>query len=341
MRLPQQVRATWQRWLARATGSAVALALASPRASAGRHAPAASGALALLLLLAFASAARVSGTQPQQAESPAPDVIPAEIRARLPQLHPQDPLAYFLLAEEVAEEVEEPARLLLAQSLYALAFELDRKRGGSGSLAASAALGLAQVERLDRDRRWLIALAGAMDSRYLLPDWNVSAWPSVSDDVAFKAATAIGLARAGEGREARRLLEQPGVIEVLRRYERALAATGGAGAVWRLERYVEQWPCRECGNARVVTRPGARGPEVRLCPTCQGNPGPRLSEEDLIAQLRFESALLSGIHRSWGAQFMADGGAPLRDPDPDELAATFGVDAARPYWRNGKWEAGP
>jgi hypothetical protein len=131
------------------------------------------------------------------------------------------------------------------------------------------------------------------------------------------------------------------VMEVLRRYERALGATGGSGALQRITRYAEQWPCRECGNARGVTKPGPRGPEVKLCSTCEGSPGPRLSDEEFIAYLRFESALLNGIQRSWGAQVMVDSGAPLRDPDPAELAATFGVDVGKPYWRNGAWSDRP
>lgn len=308
-------------------------------------------AILSLALMAAAMPRGEAGQRPPSQPAPQPAAhpawmasLPVEILSRLELLHPDEPSAYFELAEEVADIADDPGRLGLAQSLYAMAFELDRRRitGAAGrSLAASAALGLADIQILERDRRWLIAIAGTMDERYLLPDWTIAAWPSVSDDVAFKAATAIGLARAGEGREARRMLDQPGVRELLQRFERALGATGGGGALFRVERYADQWPCRECGNARAVTRPGPRGPEVRLCPTCEGNPGPRLTEEEFIAQLRFESALLRGIQQSWGAQVMVDAGSPLLDPDPDELAATFGVDASRPYWRHGRWVAAP
>ena len=48
-------------------------------------------------------------------------------------------------------------------------------------------------------------------------------------------------------------------------------------------------------------------------------PGPQLSEEELIAQLRFEAVLLNGIQRSWSAQMVVDLGATLRDPDPEDL----------------------
>jgi hypothetical protein len=295
--------------------------------------------IALLFLILLASSPHQAQDDGAMAE--APPSIPTDLAVRLEALHPDDPESYFLLAEEVAELVEDLEHLQLARTLFILAFELERKRGGSSALAASAVLGLADVERLERDRHWLRAVAGAIDPGYQLPDWTVAAWPAVSEDVAFKAATAIGLARAGEGRDARRLLAEPGVNNVLLRFERALGATGGAGALSRIERYAEQWPCRECGNARATTRPGQGGLDVRLCPVCQGRPGPRLTAEEFVAQLRFESALLHGIQRSWGAQIMVDGGAVLRDPEPDELAFTYGVDAARPWWRQGQWVAEP
>jgi hypothetical protein len=298
-----------------------------------------------VLVLATTSAALLAVHQPAaEPAGPAPTAAPALIASyerQLASLRPDNPLGYYLLAEEVADVVDDPERLNLARTLYALAFELDRTRGGNGALAASSALGLAQTASNERDRQWLMALAGGLDPRYLLPDWNVAAWPSISEDVAYKAATVIGHIRAGEGGAARRLMAQPGVTEVLRRYERALGSTGGTGALQRLERYADQWPCRECNNARAISRPGQRGPEIRLCPTCEGNPGPRLSDGELMIYLRFESMLLNGIQRSWGAQVMVDGGSPLRDPDPQELAATLGIDVSRPWWRNGAWSDRP
>lgn len=263
--------------------------------------------------------------------------IDAATAAKLSALRPENPQAYFDLAEEVADTAEDEPRAVLARTLYVLAFELDRQKGAATQLAAASALGIAKVERLERDKRWLIAIAGAVDRRYALPDWNVGASPSISDEVAYKAATVLGLARAGEGREARRVFDQPGVADVLKRYERAIGTTGQTGALSRLAKYMQQWPCPECNNQRVVTKPGEKGPEVRLCPTCRGNPGPKLEEEEYIGQLRFEAALLNGIQRSWAAQVIVDQGAPLRDPDLGEVAPTYGVDPDKPYWHAGQW----
>jgi hypothetical protein len=77
-----------------------------------------------------------------------------------------------------------------------------------------------------------------------------------------------------------------------------------------------------------------------LCDTCRGNPGPTITEEEMANHLRIEAVLLEGEQRSWAAQLVADAGAPLRDLDPAELAATYGVDPARPVWRGGEWVAG-
>jgi hypothetical protein len=298
--------------------------------------------VALLLagaLIAGAAAPLADGageSQPQP--TPIPARTPDEFKDRLAALNPAEPSGYFLLAEEVADGANDQERAALAQTLYALAFELYRA-AGDNQRAASCAIGLASTERLERSRRWLQAVAGALDRRYALPDWAVAATGSISDETALKAATVLGLARAGEGRDARKLFDQPGVADLMRRYERAMGSTGETGSLSRLEKYMDAWPCKECGNQRVVGRPGEKGPELRLCPTCKGNPGPRLTQEEYIAQLRFEAALLNGIQRSWAAQITVDEAAPLRDPDPAEVAATYGVDASHAFFRAGKWES--
>ena len=293
--------------------------------------------LTVVALLAWAGTETRGGAQPE-VKAPALD---AAQRARLTALKPDQPEDYFLLAEDIADGADDEPRINLARTLFILAFELDRRAGGGSTLGASSALAIAKLERLDRDRRWLTAIAGAADRRYALPDWNVGASPSISDENAYKAATVLGMARSGDGREARRLFDQPGVAGVLRHYERAIGSTGETGALSRLDKYMQQWPCPECGNARTVSRPGPSGPEVRLCASCRGNPGPRLTEEEYISQLRFEAALLNGIQRSWAAQVVVDQGAPLRDPDLEELAPTYGVDPGKPFWRDGEWVGSP
>jgi hypothetical protein len=131
------------------------------------------------------------------------------------------------------------------------------------------------------------------------------------------------------------------VRELIDSYGQLLGFTASSGAIWHIEQWSDSWPCRECGNERVVFRPDTDPPSYRECYTCRGNPGPELAEAQVVSQLRFESHLLRGISRSWGAQLALDFGAPLREPAPDELASVLGIDPALAYWRNGEWVASP
>jgi hypothetical protein len=290
--------------------------------------------LSVAAWLLFAPAfVHAGGEQPQ----PDPAVTPA-IAERLAALTPDHPAAYMELAEEIADASKDDSPLV--RTLYVLAFRLQSTPHAGSAVSpidASPLIGLAALERNDANRRWLLSLARSLDSRYALFDWSLASGLAVSDDIAYKAATTLGLARSGEGREARRVLAEPGVRELLKRYERALNGASQPGFVATLEQTIAIWPCPECGNSRIVTKPGPKGPEVRLCPTCRGNPGPILTPQEWIFQLRFESILLNGIQRSWVAQSIIDQGAPLHDPDPADLPALYNVDATKPCWRDGQW----
>jgi hypothetical protein len=283
--------------------------------------------LGLGLMLAMGSASSILASS----------VLASPYSELLEALRPDEPLAYFELAEELADEVRSPETLALVRTLYVLAFELSRGEGRESPLAASACLGLAELERLQADRRWLRSLAGMQDARYASRDWNVPSSASSTVEIAYRAATAMGLARAGESRQAQDQLGKPGVIPLMREYERAIGTTGLAGAISRLEKQLRAWPCPECQNRRFLSRQSDEGVQHRLCGTCRGDPGPALSNEEFIGQLAFESVLLNGVQRSWAAEIAVGQGAPLRDPDPAELAPTYRVDPSRPYWRAGQW----
>lgn len=278
-----------------------------------------------------------------------PPPIP-NLDARLSALDPSDPEPYFLLAEEVASEMPDRDGQDLARTLYVLAFEIDRHRvgegageggegGGKHALSRSVCLALADMVRLERDRRWLMALAQSVGHRDNEPDWNPSGSAVASDQTAFLVAELLGDVRAGDGIAARKLLDQPAVAAMLREYERLLAPSGEAGAASRIERYANEWPCPECHNRRIVPSRHTTPVRQRLCYYCNGNPGPTLTRPEFIAHLRFESRMLNGIQRSWAAQIATDLGAPLRELDPDELAPTLGVDPTKTLWRDGQWVA--
>ena len=292
--------------------------------------------------------------QPQpesQPESPSPsqpepasvlsDQIPIpNLTQRLEALTPDDPMPYFLLAEEVADEAETPGENRLARQLYVVAYEIERERDQGRSLAASICLGLRQIERVEDARAWLSALAGALDPRYASRDWSVATDHVQDRGAALKTATLLGFARSGQGTRALMLRDDPEVIEMLDRYGSLL----GPGSMARIERMMSAWPCPECRNARTVNRAG-RNVQTRLCNWCLGNPGEDISRAELIMHLRFESRLLDGVRRSWSAQAAMDEAAPLLDPEPDALApqlsVRYEINPSRRYWRDGAWIDAP
>jgi hypothetical protein len=258
---------------------------------------------------------------------------------RLALLRPGDPDGYFRLGEEVVARASQPADVRLARELFVLAYELDRRTGGRSGLMGASCIALADIAPLRQDRRWLLAMARSTDARYTPAGVATGRHAAATlAPGAASAATALGQTRSGDGAAARQALANPDVLEVLRGYDAALAG-GGRGGVERILRMAEAWPCPECRNARVIKLPGSNPARYRVCGTCEGNPGPKLSREELLTLLRVESWILDGEQKTWAAQIAADEGAPLHDPEPAELAPVLGVDASKVYWRGGGWSA--
>ncbi|XVJ59935.1 MAG: hypothetical protein HEQ23_11250 [Tepidisphaera sp.] len=281
---------------------------------------------------------------PTPAAQPEPVVAPPQahpldrFRSKLERLTPADPESYYNLAEEVADAADSPERVRLAQELFTLAFVLDDARSGGkrGDFAASCCVALSSIARSEADRRWLAALAVAIDPRRQPPGWLAVQREAASAQTAFQAASALGFARTGDGRQTLLALDVPAVRALLGAYDRLIMDSPYRGTLAAIEGEASRWPCKECGNQRIV-RKSSRANDYKLCSTCNGRPGMKLTPEQWLAQIRLESLLLSGIHRSWGAQVASDLGEPLRDPDARELPGVLGVDAARTVWRNGAW----
>lgn len=302
--------------------------------------------LAALLTVAGAALAPLGKPAQPEKEPPAQVGAPTDIERtwgkRLEALIPERPMEYFLLGEEVAAQIDGEATRRLARELFVLAYELDAKHAGSRSafrLGPSVCLALAAIAERDDESRWLRALAETMTDRpigSLEAGAGASAYPL---EAAFNVATAMGLARAGEGRRAEQCLEKPGAAELLEKLEAAPSFNRSTTEIRHfLRRAIRDWPvCPQCRNRRVVPAGVSRQGEMILCDTCRGNPGPKMTEAELASQLRVEAMLLQGTHRSWAAQVLADDGAPLRDLDIGELAGTYRVDVTKPLWRNGAW----
>ena len=280
----------------------------------------------------------VSMPEPEPAPPTPPQPLALRFADRLHTLTPTRPEDYYLLGEELAPEVATSDDRQLTVTLYVLAAHLDIQRSTRPLTASAACVALADLIKSERDRRWLIYLARTLDSRRVQPEWLARTSPPTIDSPVYQIATALGLVRSGHGVQARQMLEKPDVQSALERFEPIMKNLGG-GSLATLNREASLWPCPQCNNTRMTRR--GNPPEVKLCTSCRGDPGPQLSEAVFLAQLRFESLLLQGTQRSWAAQALADGAAPLRDNDPSTLPVVFDVDPARVLWRNGQWVNDP
>lgn len=262
-------------------------------------------------------------------------VARADFEARMEALLPNDPMSYFELAEEVGVEWPDDAGRQLARELFVLAYEIDRRV--EGRLGASVCLALADIAPDDDERRRLLALASMFRARAVDIAGRSGAGGAIAArEAAFSLATALGWYRSGDYARAAGILARPEVGGLL-------AAYGGAiGGADRVLLEIRTRPsCRQCRNQRVVRDTLNPNATERLCPTCNGLPGPRLTPEQFLMHLRLESMLLSEGAPSWSAQLIADQGAPLRVVDPEGLARRYGVDPARTLRRDGRWTVPP
>ncbi len=287
----------------------------------------------LRLLFILTSVALALSGAPTGAQAPAREAIPG-LKDRLRALEPTDPEGYLLLGEEVIAEIPGRQGRDLGRTLLVLAFELDQRRSTAQGVGASACLALASIAATPAEARWLSAMASAIDGREPLVSES-TAGPAGTDrrerdEARITLARAIALARAQEGAELSRMLDDPDVRRVL---EDTQPLLDGAE---RMFEDIERRPvCMECGNRRTVPSRDRDGPPLRLCPTCGANPGARLNDDEFVGTLAAEVSLLGVEVRSWSAQLMIDGGAPAREADISSLGAFYNVDPASPLWRPG------
>ncbi len=262
-----------------------------------------------------------------------------DLEARLTALSPSRPMDYFLLAEEVASEINTDEGRALARRLFVLSYFLSDAGVDEQQVdfARSVCVALAEEGLLndDDERRFVLALSAAIGgSGEVLMPVSAGAADAEGIDLALSLATALGEYRAGRFQEALALLEQPEVRELLAQHAPLLRNLG------IMLRDIESRPnCRECRNRRIVrdeVNPDAR---YRLCRTCGGDPSPALAPIDFIALLRTESLLLGGSDASWSAQLSSGRIEPFVDVDPARLPERLGVPTDRTIWREGGWVA--
>jgi hypothetical protein len=258
---------------------------------------------ALAILISLSSLLVVGRAAPQDDRGPA---APAGWEQRLEALRPDRPLAYFELAEEIADAATTDRERELARQLLALAGALDEPR-----LGRAACLALADLAEDPRQRARLRALAWLLAERYeqaiALDEAMRDQEDAPLSPVALAAVTeALSLYRRGQGARALAALRTPGAADLLEANDRLLV--GGAN------RFLED--CRLYRN---------------------GERRPTLSPADVTQMLRLEAALLAGPQRSWSGELLLRPGQTLVEVDPEGMAQTLGVDVTRAVYRDGRW----
>lgn len=291
--------------------------------------------MSVLACLALSIAVAAQPPAPQAAVSPHAALTTSipDLKARLVALSPDDPEAYYLLGEEVADVAVEESERAIARRLFLIAYAAWLEKGDDRK-AASACLALTMVVTSERDRSWLRAVAGTLDPRQGAVSWDPSSWVDVDPAVARKAADVLGAVRSGDGILARQNLADPRITRALQRYGLLLQSAGGLS---RIQRDANIWPCPDCRNKRTVRSRTSQDSGEIICGYCRGDPGPRLHDEEIVAHLRVESLLLSGDQNLWSAQLEVDGGSPLRDPAPGAVSRAFGIDPSQSLFREGEW----
>lgn len=254
--------------------------------------------IALVLIAGMISATEPRSTTPHQQDD--------AWNEQLTALNPNDPGDYFELAEEVADRATSDSERQLAQHLFRLAGALDEERYGR-----SAALALADLARIDTEKRTWLALATLLDRRSVMPAWSArqDERNQIEPDRALALCNAFSYYRLGRGERVLQLDREHDIASLLRRFSRQLGDP---------DRFLE--------DARLYQR-GARHP--------------RMTDATLVEMLRLEVALLSGPGSSWSSDRLLNGGDILVEVDTTRPAEAFGIDPTMAYYRSGRWTNRP
>ena len=221
---------------------------------------------------------------------------------RLEALKPSDPMAYFLLAEEVHDDAPtDPRARRLAARLFGTAGRLD-----PDGLASSAALAIAEIMADDNEAQRMRAVARMLDARQIGEQVNLRN-DEVDAETAFEIAGGLARLRSGRSGSMRKLLGDSVIMTALRPYDQALPG----GLNWLKS---------------VSERRSGR---------------PDLSRDELVQMLRMEVRLMEGDQPSWSSEVLGIHGRPLLEVQRDEIEDLLGGDPDRPYWRDGQWRSMP
>ncbi|MGP1345705.1 MAG: hypothetical protein ACTS3F_03440 [Phycisphaerales bacterium] len=273
---------------------------------------------------------------------------PRGINQRLSELTPDNPMSYFLLAEDLGyDPAADERQRELARTLFLLAAAIDRERDEPAGLDRSAALALADLAETDAHRRTLRATAqalaadrnptptpGATQAARATPPtpWPVDLAAAGSDDLALRVAETLARARANDGVVVHRELERTPIVATLTRAGVDPEEARGIEAELRIIAATRN--CPGCRNERIIRTRNSNDRSIyALCPVCSGNPGPGLTESQYLAHLRAEALVLDVTADNWSADLFLTDARPLADPGFEALLQRYEVDPTARYWR--------
>ena len=259
------------------------------------------GLLVILMLTAFGVTVG-HGADRVPVGTPSSDRTESNVwEQRLLELEPTRPMAYFELGEEVEDAARTPEERALARQLFGLAGLLDEK-----ALGSSAALAIASLEDESRSvSRNRLRAAAELLTPAGTANLVVKQEPVLSAEGRLAFCNALGSLRRGDGVRARRHLGNGDAVVVLETV--GPLVSGGVEGLRRDMSFYE-------GGLR-----------------------PDLSAEEIESHLVAELIALSSSEAGWSVSLQATDASPLLVVDLERLDRLFGVDPARPYWRDGGW----
>ena len=217
----------------------------------------------------------------------------------LRSLRPGDASSYFELGEDIADVASTPSERQLAIHLFVLADHLDRNRYHRSVLLAIRSL----VEDPVIIRLIDTDLRSMSGSAGLTPTERVA--ESQGEDSMLAVVDFLSAFRRADRAAMEDQLSQKGVSGHLMALQYALPGDA-------------EWMLAKVSNAR-------RGFQF-------------LDEDDIMATLRVQAALLGSERELWSTELHAKHGLPMTVIDPVPLVEIFNIDPEQKIWRNGGWE---
>lgn len=239
-------------------------------------------------------------------------------------IDPDDPMSYFEAAEEIAFEAHTADGLNTAYELTLMSWLIASENAPSPAFDRSVTLLLADIVQDNATRLKLLELAGTLDTP--LDQTQV-------DPSRLGLIRLIASVRRGDWSELREILGVLDLDEVLG--ELQISSQDQQSVLALIDRFEDEpeRPQTVRVQSRTSLDPDADDSmrfETILNPDIQGDPSPRLAQQEHLLLIRVEAAALGVAPQEWGSAFIMTGDLPVRLWSLEEAAAESGLTADQP-----------